>query len=97
MIIWIDAQLSPAIAAWPSSTFSVEAIAVRDLQLREAKDRRNIQCRAAKQRHSYDEGQRLSSASRATRTASSSYLDNFWEYFQRAVERNPYRRISKSE
>ena len=38
MIIWIDAQFSPAIAAWLSSTFSVEAIAVRDLQLREAKD-----------------------------------------------------------
>jgi predicted nuclease of predicted toxin-antitoxin system len=38
MIIWVDAQLSPAIAAWLSSTFSVEAFAVRDLQLRDAKD-----------------------------------------------------------
>ena len=38
MIIWIDAQLSPAIAIWLSNTFSVEAFAVRDLQLREAKD-----------------------------------------------------------
>lgn len=36
MIIWIDAQFSPAIAAWLSKTFSVEAVAVRDLQLREA-------------------------------------------------------------
>ena len=38
MIIWIDAQLSPAIATWLSKTFSVEAIAVRDLGLRGAKD-----------------------------------------------------------
>ncbi|HKS10475.1 MAG TPA: DUF5615 family PIN-like protein [Pyrinomonadaceae bacterium] len=38
MIIWIDAQLSPAIATWLSSTFSVGAIAVRDLQLWDAKD-----------------------------------------------------------
>jgi predicted nuclease of predicted toxin-antitoxin system len=38
MIIWIDAQFSPVIAVWLSSTFSVEAIAVRDLQLRDAKD-----------------------------------------------------------
>jgi predicted nuclease of predicted toxin-antitoxin system len=35
---WIEAPLSPAIAAWLNSTFSVEAIAVRDLQLRDAKD-----------------------------------------------------------
>ena len=38
MIIWIDAQLSPALAAWLSSIFSVEAVAVRDVQLRNAKD-----------------------------------------------------------
>jgi len=38
MIVWIDAQLSPAIAIWLSRTFSVEAFAVRDLQLRDAKD-----------------------------------------------------------
>jgi predicted nuclease of predicted toxin-antitoxin system len=38
MIIWVDAQLSPAIATWLSNTFSVEVIAVRDLHLRDAKD-----------------------------------------------------------
>ena len=32
MIIWIDAQLSPAIAAWISSHFAVDAVAVRDHQ-----------------------------------------------------------------
>ncbi len=36
--IWIDAQLSPAIAPWISSNFAVKAVAVRDLGLREATD-----------------------------------------------------------
>ena len=39
MIVWIDAQFSPAIAKWLAGTFSIEAVAVRDLQLREAKDK----------------------------------------------------------
>jgi predicted nuclease of predicted toxin-antitoxin system len=38
MIIWLDAQLSPAMASWISHEFSVSAIAVRDLGLRNAKD-----------------------------------------------------------
>jgi hypothetical protein len=38
MIIWLDAQLSPAIASWISSEFCVSAIAMRDLGLRDAKD-----------------------------------------------------------
>lgn len=39
MIIWIDAQLSPYLAPWLSSDFGVEARAIRDLGLRDAKDR----------------------------------------------------------
>lgn len=39
MIIRVDAQLSPAIAAWVTETFSLQAYAVRDLGLREAADR----------------------------------------------------------
>lgn len=38
MTIWIDAQMPPAIAAWIRSKFAVDAIAVRDLGLREAAD-----------------------------------------------------------
>ena len=38
MILWIDAQLSPALARWLSDTFGVTAHAVRDLGLRDAKD-----------------------------------------------------------
>lgn len=39
MNIWIDAQMSPAIAAWMSSTFAVNAIAIRELGLRDAEDK----------------------------------------------------------
>jgi len=43
MIIWIDAQMSPAIAAWVSSNFSVSAVAIRDLGLRDAEDQEIFQ------------------------------------------------------
>jgi len=38
MTIWVDAHLSPAIAIWITSTFGIEAIALRDLGLRDAED-----------------------------------------------------------
>jgi predicted nuclease of predicted toxin-antitoxin system len=38
LILWIDAQLSPAIALWINVTFDIQAHAVRDLGLRDAKD-----------------------------------------------------------
>lgn len=38
MIVWIDAQLSPALARWIQEPFQIEAYSVRDLGLREAKD-----------------------------------------------------------
>ena len=38
VIIWVDAQLSPAVARWITETFGLEAHAVRDLGLRNAKD-----------------------------------------------------------
>jgi predicted nuclease of predicted toxin-antitoxin system len=39
MIVWVDAQLSPAIAPWLSEMFGVEAYSLRDLRLRDATDR----------------------------------------------------------
>ena len=39
MTIWIDAQMSPAIAAWVSNNFAVNAVAIRDLGLRDAEDK----------------------------------------------------------
>ena len=39
MILWVDAQLSPHLAPWLSDHFDVEALSVRRLGLRDAKDR----------------------------------------------------------
>ena len=39
MTIWVDAQLSPAIATWISGNYAVSAVAIRDLGLRDAKDK----------------------------------------------------------
>ena len=38
MIYWIDAQLPPAIATWLVEKFGVNAIALRDVGLRDAED-----------------------------------------------------------
>ena len=38
MTIWLDAQLSPALAEWMTVTFGIDTLAARDLGLREADD-----------------------------------------------------------
>jgi predicted nuclease of predicted toxin-antitoxin system len=38
VILWLDAQLSPAIAVWLRMRFDLNAHAVRDLGLRDAED-----------------------------------------------------------
>jgi len=38
VIVWVDAQLSPALAPWLTSEFGVEAYSVRFLNLLRAKD-----------------------------------------------------------
>jgi len=38
MKFWIDAQLSPQLATWIAESFGVEAVAVRDIGLRDAAD-----------------------------------------------------------
>jgi predicted nuclease of predicted toxin-antitoxin system len=38
-MIWIDAQMSPAIAVWITANFPIKAFAVRDVGLRDAEDR----------------------------------------------------------
>ncbi|MCC6245939.1 MAG: DUF5615 family PIN-like protein [Gemmatimonadaceae bacterium] len=38
MRVWIDAQLSPGLAAWLCNELGCEAVAVRDLGLRDAED-----------------------------------------------------------
>ena len=38
MKIWLDAQLPPSLAPWLSDTFHIEAVALRELGLRDARD-----------------------------------------------------------
>jgi predicted nuclease of predicted toxin-antitoxin system len=38
MIFWLDAQLSPALAVWLRMRFDLDALAVRELGLRDAED-----------------------------------------------------------
>ncbi|PYP86288.1 MAG: hypothetical protein DMF61_14380 [Blastocatellia bacterium AA13] len=38
MTVWLDAQLSPAIAVWITAQYAVPAAALRDLGLRDATD-----------------------------------------------------------
>ena len=38
MVVWLDAQLSPRLAAWLQSAFAVAATPIRELGLREAED-----------------------------------------------------------
>lgn len=38
MIFWVDAQLPPGLAAWLTQSCGVQAIALRDLGLRDAED-----------------------------------------------------------
>lgn len=38
MKLWLDAQLSPKMAAWIRDRFEIEVTAVRDLGLRDALD-----------------------------------------------------------
>lgn len=49
MTIWINAQISPVIAGWISSNYDIDAVAVRDLGLRDAADLEIFQ--AAKRDH----------------------------------------------
>ena len=47
MTFWIDAHLSPLIAAWIKWKFSVEAVALRTLGLRDAEDEEIFQAAKA--------------------------------------------------
>lgn len=38
LVVWLDAQLSPAIAGWMQSDFGVAARPIRELGLRDAED-----------------------------------------------------------
>ncbi len=39
MILWLDAQMPPSLAEWLRQTLAIDAVAVRDIALRDADDR----------------------------------------------------------
>ena len=38
MTLWLDAQISPALAVWLRMRFDLDAVAVREIGLRDAED-----------------------------------------------------------
>lgn len=90
MMIWIDAQMSPSIATWISSIFSVTAVAVRDVGLRNAKDHEIFQ--AAKKERSIvmTKDSDFVLLLEKVWTATSSALGNMWQYFEPPLKRNPH-------
>ena len=56
MKFWVDAQLPPMLATWLSTKFDVEAVALRDLGLRDSTDRRDIQGRTTSQSDCHQQG-----------------------------------------
>ena len=48
MELWLDAQISPVLAPWVRTEFSMECFALRDFQLRDADDA--VIFKAAKQK-----------------------------------------------
>ena len=39
MKLWVDAQLPPSLASWLSETFQVEAVSLKNIGLRDSKDK----------------------------------------------------------
>jgi predicted nuclease of predicted toxin-antitoxin system len=53
--IWIDAQLSPSLAAWLNDKFGVEALHLRELNLVNASDPSNFRPRSNRRSHRLNE------------------------------------------
>jgi predicted nuclease of predicted toxin-antitoxin system len=77
MTIWIDAHLSPGIAAWVTRTFGLNALALRDVGLRDAEDLDIFAAAKA-------QGVILMTKDSDTKN----HLANLWEYLGCATARN---------
>ena len=95
MIVWVDAQMSPAIAVWISSNFSIEAVAIRDLGLRDARNKEIFQAA------------RLENAVVMTKdsdfvllleagTTTSSNLGDVRQFLQCSAKGNPYQNLAQN-
>jgi predicted nuclease of predicted toxin-antitoxin system len=83
MILWIDAQLSPALAPWINATLGIPATALRDLGLRDATDREIFMAgRKAGAIVLTKDGDFLRLAQELGSPPPSDF-DQLWQYFQR--------------
>jgi predicted nuclease of predicted toxin-antitoxin system len=64
MRIWVDAQMSPAIATWISSNYAVNAVAIRDLGLRDAEDKEIFEAARQEKAVVMDQRQRFRATAR---------------------------------
>ena len=90
MKIWVDAQISPAIAQWLSSAYGVQTVAVKDLGLRDAMDRDIFLAARAAKAVLTDQGPGLSRSRDSTRLATSDSLGYVREYIECKTEGDPY-------
>lgn len=81
-MVWIDAQMSPAIAVWITANFPVACLAVREVGLRDAEDR-EIFLEAKTIGNRDDERQRFCCFANGTRRAAEDNLDNVRQYIER--------------
>ena len=97
MILWIEAQLPPSIALWIRQNFPVEAVALRDLGLRDAEDEEIFH--SAKRDRAViitKDSDFLLLQNRIGGIATNS-LAVVWEYLQCSPERNPARCVVRRD
>ena len=90
MKLWLDAQLSPRLARWIVEQFGIDASPIRDLGLRDARDREIfLAARQANAIHRADQRLRLRTASPGARTAASRGLAPLRQHLGGVIPRNP--------
>ncbi len=96
MKLWIDAQLSPSLAKWITENFDrIEAIAIRDLGLRDAEDQVIFfSARSAEATVMTKDGDFLELQKEAW-SAAKNYLGHLRKYIEGSIEDNTYRTFAK--
>lgn len=95
MTFWIDAHLSPLIAAWLTWTFAdVQAVPLRDLGLRDAEDEEIFQAAKAAGVVVLTK-RRLPPPARPVRPAATGALAHLRQYLQRAAARSAARHYTR--
>ena len=83
MKVWVDAQLSPAMARYLKDELGTDASALRDIGLRDAEDGEIFQAARSASADRDDEGLGLRVVARALRSAAASCLGTLREHVER--------------